>query len=549
MLPLLLSALVSGPELEHCELVGLFFTSEREGLIVDACGSEFVTDDGGASWAKRFMSLPLGSDRARLTTSAFLFDGSFLLAGSSGWQVVRSTTNGETWKTLRTTSGQWVYSMSHRGPFVWTCGSDGLILGSADSGQTWKTTKSSATDGDNRCISLSFLDGQRGWVAGWYGVVFETDDGGESWTKLRLPSPFGSTESRVRTIDAVLRFDTRIGWVTGHGGSFRTLDGGETWQPYEADAKTTAVALADGRRLLVTERSARKGPAGWEPVLRITPVARGTSSAWLDGRSVVIEEVGARRIGRLTGPASNDRPREATVRTPFGTTKTAVGQRQGFISEDDGRSWRELSALPGDEVFEELAFLNQRTAIARAASGALFRSEDEGAHWKQSVNLELDASDLATAKGASADAALACLKNPSGSLTLEFGVHGCFGGSANSLELTWTPAGAEASLKDDHGRADQPALGLDALTARQRLTALRERALRPERPSSCISTNQYVVSLEVSCALGTEKRKHTLELTSNDCGQRGGVSADDSYSRAIGVHDWAAAFLPARSMK
>lgn len=543
MLPLLLSALISGPELEHCELVGMFFTSERAGLIVDACGSEFITDDGGVSWAKRLMSPALKQDGPRLTTSAFLSDGSFLLAGSSGWQVVRSTTNGETWKTLRTTSGQWVYAMSHHGPFVWTCGSEGLVLGSADFGQTWKTTKASATDGDNRCISLSFLDGQRGWVAGWYGVVFETDDGGESWTKLRLPTPFARTESHARTIDAVLRFDTRIGWVTGRGGSFRTLDGGETWTAYVADGKTTAVAPGDGRRLLVTERSARNGPAGWEPVLRITPVARGTSSAWLDGRSVVIDERGARRIGRLTGPASNDRPREATVRTAFGTTKTAVGQKHGFISEDDGRSWRELSALPGDEVFEELALLNQRTAIARAASGVLFRSEDEGAHWTQSINLELDASDLATARGASADDALACLKNASGSLTLEFGVQGCFGGSANTLELKWTALGGEVRVKrDDVAVADQTTQ-FDAATVRRELATLRSLVFRRETPSSCSSTDMYEVVLETKCEIGSTKRRKKLVLTSNDC------NAGDGYARAIGVHDWAAAFPPARSLK
>lgn len=206
LLPFLLGALVAGPELKHCRLEGVVFTSATAGFVFDACGALFETDDGGASW--KAAPAPLASKgffRNSLSLGASLADGSLLLAGYIGPQVLRSADTGHTWEPVELPSDQWFYSLSAAGSHVWLCGSTGQVVHSADWGKVWSMSATSPTNSDDRCIALSFLDGTRGWVAGWYGHLFETADGGATWTPLSLPAEFKTEGVHPRTIDAVLR--------------------------------------------------------------------------------------------------------------------------------------------------------------------------------------------------------------------------------------------------------------------------------------------------------------------------------------------------------
>lgn len=546
---LLLSALVSGPALEHCRLGAIIFTSEQTGLVSDMCGALFVTSDGGATWERR--RSPASSMGTGLQVGALLADGSLLLAGNQSKQVLRSVDGGATWRSVPTPSSQWVYALAHRGSAVWACGSDGLVLRSADFGQSWALTKPAGTNSDDRCVSLSVLDDKRAWVAGWYGHVFETNDGGETWKAL-APLPLEPKRAGDRSVNVLVRYDEHLAWVSGPAGTLRTLDGGKTWSPVRVDAMpgVRVVEMPEGGRLLVTSRSADAGPVGWEPVLHSSPVSRGRGAAWLEERSVVrLDEAGRRLVGRVSGPPGRERPRAESIRR-MGAMKTAIGERRAFVSEDDGLSWRELSPLPRGEHFADVVLLNEQETLARAADGTFYRATLDG-HWSEGPNVALDRSDYARLTGNTVDDPLTCLRPATqGTLTLEFGVQGCFGGDKNRLTLTWTTKGGAMNLELDR-QLEQPnpaTVRLSAADVARRLVEVRERALRPERPSSCTSTDGYVVSLEVKCEVGGRPRRETLRFESHDCNpserlQPGEVV--DGYARAIGLHEWAAGFVPA----
>ena len=70
-----------------------------------------------------------------------------------------------------------------------------------------------------------FLDSDEGWIAGDYGFVYHTEDGGETWECIEV----GSEETEFSDVFFVSK---SIGWVQGVKGElYGTLDGGRSWRP------------------------------------------------------------------------------------------------------------------------------------------------------------------------------------------------------------------------------------------------------------------------------------------------------------------------------
>ena len=73
-----------------------------------------------------------------------------------------------------------------------------------------------------RAMDIDFIDRQNGWVVGYDGTVMKTNDGGETWTGLRVDS------GDFRDIQFL---DSDRGWLAGRDGAFyRTCDAGESWE-------------------------------------------------------------------------------------------------------------------------------------------------------------------------------------------------------------------------------------------------------------------------------------------------------------------------------
>jgi len=133
---------------------------------------------------------------------------------------------------------------------VWGVAGMGYIASSPDNGMSW-VRQTETTVGQN-LNSVSFADGENGWVAGWQmnpsmkpalytAVMLHTGDGGASWEKQTLALPKG----RAVKLWAVCFVDEENGWavgavsdsatgdpVGGQGIVCHTVDGGKSWKTH-----------------------------------------------------------------------------------------------------------------------------------------------------------------------------------------------------------------------------------------------------------------------------------------------------------------------------
>lgn len=544
-----LGAVVLGPELEHCRLGKPVFKSETIGFVPDMCGQVFVTKDGGVTWAptRSGLSRDLLSMRSLEVGGSFA-DGSVMFGGYLGSKLLRTVDDGVTWTEVSIPSSAWLYAMVVRDAQAWGCGSDGPLIHSADSGRTWVAVKV-PTNSDERCISLDFLDGRRGWVAGWYGSLWATEDGGETWRKVALPPAFTPSAPNQRTLSRVVRVSATLGFVQGNQGTYRTRDGGATWEHLVLPENASLVMTRVGaHRLLVTKDSAAKPIDQQRVDLSGAFVPRGESAVGVSNEQVISWSVdGTRRVLGVCGRASGEHPRIETVRV-LGALRSAFNTRRAFLSFDEGSTWRELSPLPGEVVFDQFVMVDRERALAKSG-GKYFRSDDAGRNWRETAS-SLDVMDLTRALGGSPEDPLSCLASgKSGKAKLTFGVQGCFGGNSNELTLTWGATGGELAVRYDGLRERAPAKKhLTANETHALLDELHARATRAEEASQCTSTNVFKVTLEVSCTLAAKAERQTVTLDSDDCGTSAvepGVGGSTSsgtpsgYARAVSLHDWA----------
>lgn len=108
------------------------------------------------------------------------------------------------------------------GDHVWAAGYFGVIYHSGNGGETWRKQESHT---ERSIYDISFADEQHGWAVGRRGFVIGTKDGGQTWVQQKTP------RFPPRHLFAVHAVDANTAWVVGDWGSrYRTRDGGQTWE-------------------------------------------------------------------------------------------------------------------------------------------------------------------------------------------------------------------------------------------------------------------------------------------------------------------------------
>lgn len=104
-------------------------------------------------------------------------------------------------------------------PYIWLlCERQDLFV-SADGGATWQKRR---LPGDTKFRALAFLDSRRGFVAGDAGTVLATEDGGETWRAVSVPTRENLTS---------IHFAGELGWISGWSGVIlHSADGGRNWE-------------------------------------------------------------------------------------------------------------------------------------------------------------------------------------------------------------------------------------------------------------------------------------------------------------------------------
>jgi photosystem II stability/assembly factor-like uncharacterized protein len=205
-----------------------FFTAQ-EGWVVGELGSILHTSDGG----KTFDKADAGTKTAFLSV-ACLPGGAVIVTGQYGL-ILRSQDNGATWEKLETGVERNLLGISFGNDRVGVAVGDyGTIVRTTDGGTTWtkvplpediplpEEIAEIIEPGDVLLYDVEFIDAERAWIVGEFGVIFATTDGGQSWV---------AQQSNIETTLFGVSFaDSQNGWAVGlEQVMLHTTDGGQSW--------------------------------------------------------------------------------------------------------------------------------------------------------------------------------------------------------------------------------------------------------------------------------------------------------------------------------
>ncbi|MCC2632248.1 MAG: glycosyl hydrolase, repeat protein [Ramlibacter sp.] len=215
-------------------------------------------------------------------------------------------------------------------------------------------------------------------AVGERGHVLRSDDGGERWTQVGVPTSV--------TLTAVGFADARSGWACGHGGVLlHTADGGRSWRKQ-----------LDGRALLAGLQARRGGSAALDQQLARWR-EEGPDKPFLDLHVYGAEHViavgayglavetrdGGRNWQPLPGALDNPGERHLYALAVHGGATYAAGE-QGLLLRraGTGQRFEAVTTAFRSTVFALIA--TEGALLALGLGGWVHRSTDDGLHWASS---------------------------------------------------------------------------------------------------------------------------------------------------------------------
>ncbi|MCU0303741.1 MAG: YCF48-related protein [Thermoanaerobaculales bacterium] len=196
------------------------------GVIVLLATGPVVADDGEA--LERSVMAPLAERSLMLDVAAV--DGRLVAVGERG-HVLVSTDGGRSWRQVEAPTRSLLTAIAFAGPEVGVAvGHDSVILRTTDGGETWERVHWAPED-EAPLFDVWFADELNGVAIGAYGSRFRTFDGGATWEF----EPIGEDDWHLQHIALA---DTGALYMAAEAGMlYRSDDGGESWSelpsPYE----------------------------------------------------------------------------------------------------------------------------------------------------------------------------------------------------------------------------------------------------------------------------------------------------------------------------
>jgi photosystem II stability/assembly factor-like uncharacterized protein len=209
-------------------------------------GAIHVTKNGGKTWRAR-----QSHTKEPLFSIDFADDRTGWIVGKSGL-ILRTTDGGETWTPQRSPlepAKHFFKVEALDAQNAWAVGDWGAAVQTRDGGATWKDRSlaglavervespdrmmQTITD-DVILYDVDFLDAQQGFIAGEFGTLLATTDGGDHWRQITLPTD--------KTLFGVHFRTPQEGWVVGIDGIIlHSQDGGQTWTTQNGLTETGAI--------------------------------------------------------------------------------------------------------------------------------------------------------------------------------------------------------------------------------------------------------------------------------------------------------------------
>lgn len=219
---------------------GVAFAAPRTWYVVGSSGALLNSLDGGRTWSRR--------ELARQGAGSFfdLFSVQFARDGLNGWisgergVVLHTTDGGTTWEQQQTGIAQNLLHIVAIDPrHACAVGTNGTILNTADGGKIWHLTELKSG------LSLFDVDfsGRNGWAVGEFQTILHTADAGSTW---EVQSGGKRADFESSPYFSVHFLDSQHGWVTAQGGAaLWTSNGGNTWTKVALPSQSEIFAVAE----------------------------------------------------------------------------------------------------------------------------------------------------------------------------------------------------------------------------------------------------------------------------------------------------------------
>ncbi len=203
---------------------GIAFVNSRMGVVISDAndGHTWYTHDGGQSWRHVQLNFPYGTIASKLYDVAAGGDSTFAIAAYH-YCLFISKDGGKTY----TQRADYTYDFKRftsvdviDEKIILVGGQDGHIIMTHDGGSHWDTLRT----GSGQSVKfLDFVDASTGYVFAQLGQWFKTVDGGDTWQPL-LSWP------NLPFLNLYLPADNRIVVTSEHGGELTfSTDGGWNW--------------------------------------------------------------------------------------------------------------------------------------------------------------------------------------------------------------------------------------------------------------------------------------------------------------------------------
>ena len=168
--------------------------------------------------------------------------------------IYHTTDAGKTWESRESGTRNPLFGVAFAdATHGWAVGKSAVILGTTDGGRTWKRQKSPISP-EKHLFNVEAIDERTAWAVGDWGAIATTRDGGATWedrslgaiTAKREESP--DRQMETLTDDVILYDisfpDPKHGFIAGEFGTvLATRDGGETWERRSVGTEKTLFGI------------------------------------------------------------------------------------------------------------------------------------------------------------------------------------------------------------------------------------------------------------------------------------------------------------------
>jgi len=224
------------------DLVAVYFTSSDRGFIAGDNGYIAQTNDGGKTWSKQVINTEedINEIYFRNDKNGYVVAGKKLFLtddGGRSWREIRIYNP----KDFKNTTPEFLsvrFADKKRGLIIGSLIKkvgdedeivDSLVMRTDDGGETWTRI---IVPSKLELFHLDFVNSSRGWIVGDGGLILTTQDGGLSWytQNSRTKKPLYNVDFR----------DSQEGYAVGKTGTIlRTENGGEVWETVKTNFPNT----------------------------------------------------------------------------------------------------------------------------------------------------------------------------------------------------------------------------------------------------------------------------------------------------------------------